>query len=351
MTDTPLRHPATTTVEVGVADAGPRRAPSPRRTRWNRFSFRAVPYLYISPFFIVFALVGLFPLGFTLFISLFDWKLTTTSVSGATFIGLGNYTWELTQDPYFWPALGNTFSIFLISTVPQLAVATFIAVLLDRNLRGKTFWRMGVLLPYIVAPVAIALIFGAVFRDPLQGGLANSFLQIFGLDPVSWRSNRLLSHIAIATMVNFRWTGYNALILLAAMQAVPRDLYEAAAIDGAGAWRRFWSVTLPSIRGTMVFVVLTATMGGLRIFDEPRMFDPTPSGIGGPGGVFRTVALQLWAIGFSSQGQLGRAAAIAWLLFAIILLVTALNYWLTNRISDEEAAVGPRRRRRAGVTR
>ncbi len=341
---------STATVQVDVPAVA--RAPLTRRVRWNRFSAKAVPYLYISPFFIVFAAVGLFPLLFTLFISLFDWKLTTSSVSGATFVGLDNYVWELTQDPYFWPALLNTFSIFIMSTIPQLAVATFIAVLLDRHLRGKTFWRMGVLLPYVVAPVAIALIFGAVFRDPLQGGLANSLLQMVGLDPISWRSNRWLSHAAIATMVNFRWTGYNALILLAAMQAVPRDLYEAAAIDGAGAWRRFWSVTLPSIRGTMIFVVLTATMAGLRIFDEPRMYDTTPGGIGGPGGVFRTVALQLWAIGFSAQGQLGRASAIAWLLFIVILLVTGLNWWLSNRISDEEGAVPRRRRaRRKAVSR
>ncbi len=338
MTNTSRVATATLPVESTV------RAPRSGRVRWTRFSNRAVPYLYISPFFIVFAAVGLFPLLFTLFISLFDWKLTTTSVSGATFIGLDNYVWELTKDPYFWPSLFNTFSIFIISTVPQLVVAMFIAVLLDRHLRAKALWRMGVLLPYVVAPVAIALIFGAVFRDPIQGGLANSLLEVVGLDPVSWRSNRLLSHIAIATMVNFRWTGYNALILLAAMQAVPRDQYEAAAIDGAGAWRRFWSVTLPSIRGTVIFVVLTATMAGLRIFDEPRMYDPTPGAIGGPGGVFRTVALQLWAIGFSAQGQLGRASAIAWLLFIVIMLVTGLNWWLSKRISDDET-IEPRSRR------
>lgn len=339
---------ATATVQVGT----PVGAPRPGRVRWSRFRTKAVPYLYISPFFIVFAAVGLFPLLFTLFISMFDWKLTTSSVSGATFVGLENYVWELTKDPYFWPSLFNTFSIFIISTVPQLVVAMFIAVLLDRHLRAKALWRMGVLLPYVVAPVAIALIFGAVFRDPLQGGLANSLLETIGLDPVSWRSDRFLSHVAIATMVNFRWTGYNALILLAAMQAVPRDLYEAAAIDGAGAWRRFWSVTLPSIRGTVIFVVLTATMAGLRIFDEPRMYDPTPGAIGGPGGVFRTVALQLWAIGFSAQGQLGRASAIAWLLFIIIMLVTGLNWWLSNRISDEDAAAPRgRRARREAVSR
>lgn len=328
------------------AALGTRALPSQPRQRWARFSLKATPYLYTSPFFIVFAIVGLFPMGFTLFISLYDWKMTTRSAEGTPFVGLGNYT-SVLQDPLFWDALRNTVSIFLISTIPQIIVATFLAVLLDRNLRAKTFWRMGVLLPYVVAPVAIAVIFSAIFADPQRGGLANALLGTVGIDPLQWRSNRLLSHTAIAAMVNFRWTGYNTLILLAAMQAVPRELYEAAAIDGAGAWKRFTSVTLPSIRGTMVFVVLTATMGGLRIFDEPRMFDASPGSNGGPGGIFRTVVLYLYQNGFTAQNRLGRAAAIAWVLFFFILLVTALNFWLTSRISDEGTDKLTRKQRRA----
>jgi cellobiose transport system permease protein len=315
--------------------------------------FKATPYLYVSPFFIVFAIVGLFPLAFTAFVSLYDWKLTTQSVDGATFVGLENYKYVLTGNTVFWQSLGNTFSIFLLSTIPQIIAATFIAVLLDRNLRAKTFWRMGVLLPYVVAPVAVAIIFSAIFRDPQNGGLANSVLQLIGLDPIQWKSTRLPSHAVIATMVNFRWTGYNALILLAAMQAVPRELYEAASIDGAGAWKRFVSVTLPSIRGTMFFVVITATMGGLRIFDEARMYDPRPGSVGGPGGVFKTVVLYMYDVGFNgAKGQLGRASAIAWLLFFIILLVTALNFFLSNRIADEGGTAPVRRQtRKKGVLR
>jgi cellobiose transport system permease protein len=332
--------------ESSVAAPGTRPRPSEPRQRWARFSLKATPYLYTSPFFIVFAIVGLFPMGFTLFISLYDWKLTTRSAEGTPFVGFDNYA-SVLQDGLFWQSLLNTFSIFLMSTIPQIIVATFLAVMLDRNLRAKTFWRMGVLLPYVVAPVAIAIIFTAIFADPARGGLANALLDLVGLDPVHWKSNRWLSHAAIATMVNFRWTGYNTLILLAAMQSVPRELYEAAAIDGAGAWKRFTSVTLPSIRGTMVFVVLTATMGGLRIFDEPRLFDPTPGANGGPGGIFRTVVLYLYQNGFSAQQRLGRAAAIAWILFFIILLVSGLNYLLTSRISDEGTSKPTRKQRRA----
>ena len=123
-------------------------------------------------------------------------------------------------------------SVFLLSSIPQLILAIFIAAMLDQNIRAKTFWRMGVLLPYVMAPVAVALIFSNMFGD--KYGLVNTILADLGIPPVMWHSDAFASHIAIATMVNFRWTGYNTLILLAAMQAIPRDYYEAAAIDGAG---------------------------------------------------------------------------------------------------------------------
>ena len=117
-------------------------------------------------------------------------------------------------------------------------------------------------------------------------------------------------------MVNFRWTGYNALILLAAMQAVPREYYEAATVDGANAFRQFWSITLPSLRPTLIFVIITSTIGGLQIFDEPRMFDQT--GKGGAAQQWLTITLYLYNIGWG-EFNFGRAAALAWILFLIIL--------------------------------
>src|SRR5699024_5040200 len=155
--------------------------------------------------------------------------------------------------------------------------AILIAYVLDANLRAKTFWRMGVLVPYIVAPVAVSLIFGKIFAD--QSGVINNLLMGVGLPAIGWHSDALASHVAIATMVNFRWTGYNALIFLPAMQAAPRETYEAAIIDGTNRMRRFVHVTVPMLRPTIIFVVITSTIGGLQIFDEPRMFDT-----GGQGG-------------------------------------------------------------------
>lgn len=305
---------------------------SPRRIAFShtlsRWDVKLSPYLYISPFFILFAIVGLFPLVYTAWVSVHEWNL----IGGqGEFVGLENFAFVL-QQPQFWVALRNTFSIFLISSVPQVIAAVLIAAVLDRNLRGKTFWRMGVLLPYVVAPVAVALIFSNMFGD--QYGLINNVLGRLGLDPIGWHSEVLPSHIAIATMVNFRWTGYNALILLAAMQAIPRDYYEAAMLDGAGIVRQFFSITIPQLRPTLIFVIVTSTIGGLQIFDEPRMYDQF--GQGGASGQWMTITIYLYNLGWG-QLNFGRAAAVAWLLFLIIVIVGLINLALTRAIASNDS--------------
>ena len=296
--------------------------------RLSRIDVRYSPYLYISPFFIVFAIVGLYPLLYTACVSLHQWHL----IGGqGEFVGLKNYVDVLGQER-FGRALGNTFSIFLLSSVPQVIAAIAIAAVLDANLRAKTFWRMGVLLPYVVAPVAVSLIFSKMFAD--QSGAINAILMGWGLDPIGFHSDRLSSHVAIATMVNFRWTGYNALIFLAAMQAIPRDLYEAAIVDGANRWRQFVSITVPMLRATIIFVVITATIGGLQIFDEPRMYDTL--GLGGSDRQWMTMTMYLYEIGWGAQKSFGRAAAIAWILFAIILVIGMANFAITRRIASDD---------------
>ncbi|WP_235020007.1 carbohydrate ABC transporter permease [Ruania rhizosphaerae] len=297
------------------------------RSRLGRWDAKLSPYLYVAPFFVLFALTGLFPLLYTAFVATQDWDLIRNS---GTFVGLQNFA-DVLSHRQFWIALRNTFSIFALSTIPQLIAAVTIAALLDRNLRAKTFWRMGVLLPYVVAPVAVALIFSNLFGDDY--GLINNTLRDLGLNPIGWHTEPLASHVAIATMVNFRWTGYNTLILLAAMQAVPRELYEAAAIDGAGRLRQFLTVTIPQLRATLVFVVITATIGGLQVFDEPRMFDS--GGTGGPDQQWLTVTMYLYNLGWG-QFDFGRAASVAWILFLLIVAFGLVNLAITSRIASTE---------------
>lgn len=294
--------------------------------RVSRWDVKLSPYLYISPFFLLFTITGLFPLVYTAWVSIHNWNL----IGGqGTFSGFENYAFVLSQ-PFFWNALGNTFSIFVLSSVPQVVLAITIAAVLDANLRAKTFWRMGVLVPFVVAPVAVGLIFNNLFAD--QFGLFNEALTSLGLDPIRWHSDSTASHVAIATMVNFRWTGYNALIFLAAMQAIPRDVYEAATIDGAGRFRQFFSVTVPMLRPTVIFVVITSTIGGLQIFDEARVFDQY--GLGGADRQWQTLTMYIWELGWG-QRNFGRASAVAWLLFLVIVLIALLNFFITRRIANQ----------------
>ncbi|MGV8978058.1 MAG: carbohydrate ABC transporter permease [Cellulomonas sp.] len=321
---------------VRNTDRDPRRVGfSQKLGRWD---VKLSPYLYISPFFVLFAVVGLFPLAYTAYVSMHQWHL----IGGeGKFVGFENFAFVV-QQPNFWRALRNTFSIFLLSSVPQVIFAILLAAVLDANLRARSFWRMGVLLPYVVAPVAVSLIFSKLFGD--QSGMINALLNKVGLDAVRWHADVLASHVAISTMVNFRWIGYNTLIFLAAMQAVPRDLYEAAILDGAARFRQFISITIPMLRPTLIFVIVTSTIGGLQIFDEPRMYDQF--GQGGSDRQWMTVTMYLYELGWGSQKSFGRAAAVAWILFLIIVAVGIVNFSITRRIATDSAPKSGRKAKR-----
>ncbi len=325
--------------DTGRAPSRAAPAPSPpRRSRltWRqRLSVADVtwsPYLYIAPFFVLFGVFGLFPLLYTSYLSLFDRDLLDVE---STFVGFENYA-TLLADPQFWNALVNTISIFLLSTVPQVVVAVLLAALLNSRLRLPTAWRVGVLLPYVASLVALGIIFANLFGP--NYGLVNGMLELFGFDRIDWQADRFASHVAIALMVNWRWTGYNALIVLAAMKAVPREVTEAAMMDGAGAVRRFFFVTLPMLRPTLIFVVITSTIGGLQIFTEPKLFDAMPgSNNGGSSNQFQTITLYMYQTAFETQ-HLGYASAIAWVLFLVIIVIAVANFLLTRRLASSGVA-------------
>ena len=321
----PVGDAATAVSPTGAPPDGRRGHRPEWRQRLSRLDVKVTPYVFISPFFLLFLLVGMFPLAYTAWVSVHQWGLLSGQ---GDYSGLENYR-RVLGDRYFWNALRNTFSIFLLSSVPQVIIALSLAGLLDTQLRGRTLWRMSVLLPFVVAPAAVALIFGNVFGD--RYGLVNELLQGIGLDAVRWHVDTLASHVAIASMVNWRWTGYNALIFLAAMQTVPRDVYESAALDGAGRVRQFVSITVPLIRPTVIFVVITSTIGGLQIFAEPRLFDTT--GLGGSDRQYQTVTMYLWELGWRVR-DLGMASAVAWLLFLIIVVIATFNLFVSQRIGS-----------------
>jgi cellobiose transport system permease protein len=310
----------------------PRRAerlpPSPWRRRVYRFDLKASPYLYIAPFFLLFATFGLFPLAYTAWVSLHDWGLLDDT---HTFVGLRNYA-VLLADDQFWNAAGNTFSILVLSTVPQLVAAIGLAHLLNSRLRGQTYFRLGLLLPNVTSVVAVAVIFSQLFGRDF--GLINWLLQQIGAGRIDWQAGTATSHIAISAMIMWRWTGYNTLIYLAAMQAVPKDFYEAATVDGASSLIQLRRITVPMIRPTIIFTVMVSTIYGLQVFAEPQLF-----GGGGPAGIaggndrqFQTLALYLYEHGLRGSYEFGYGSAVAWVMFVIIVIAAAMNYAVVRRI-------------------
>ena len=302
----------------------------PLRPSWRRrLDTKGAPYAFIAPFFIVFAIFGAFPMIYTFWVSLHKWDL----LGANSWVGLGNYT-KLIHDSYFWNAVENTFGMFVLATVPQFVLALLLANTLNRKIRSRTLFRMGVLLPNITSVAAVALIFGVIFARDF--GLANWVLGWFGIDPIDWTSDRWSSWTAISVMVDWRWTGYNALIFLAAMQAIPRDLYEAAAIDGASGRRQFFSITLPQLRPTLIFTSIIAIIGGVQLFTEPLLFNAGSNSIsGGTLGQFQTVTMYLVQNAFS-RFEFGYGAAIAWSVFLLILVVSMINLLILRRISSSE---------------
>jgi cellobiose transport system permease protein len=316
----------------GTGNAGEVVAPRARRKLLRRLDAKLSPYLFISPFFLIFGVFGLFPLGYTAYVSLTDRTLLNPV---SHFIGLHNYA-LLIHDSYFWNAVENTFGIWFLSTIPQLLLALVIAHVLNTQLHARTFFRMSVLLPQVTSLVAVALIFTQLFAHDY--GFVNYALGSVGIHHVYWDAGRFSSWVAISVMVTWRWMGFNALIYLAAMQSIPEELYEAAAVDGARRFRQFVHVTVPMLRPTILFTVIISTIGGLQLFTEAYLFQPTANSVtGGSARQYQTIVMYLYEkfLG-STQFKFGYAAAIAWCLVLLIALFGLVNYFLVSRIRSAE---------------
>lgn len=301
----------------------PPRGPRPRRQRsalLHRLDVRGAPYAFIAPFFVIFAAFSFYPLIYTAWISLHHVELASMNLM--EWVALDNYT-ALWEDERFWNALANTVTIGVISTVPQLLMALGLAHLLNYQLRGSTFFRVAALTPYATSVGAAALVFTMLYERDF--GMINWLLSIVGVDNIDWENNKWAAQTAISTIVIWRWTGYNALLYLAAMQAIPRDRYEAAAIDGASRWQQFRSVTIPGIRSTIVFTIVLSTIGATQLFGEPLIFGQGPNGVtGGAGNQYQTLGLLLYEEGWKNY-QMGRAATVAWVMFLLLILVFVLQ--------------------------
>jgi cellobiose transport system permease protein len=301
-----------------------RRDRPPSRPIRQPLAERIAPYVYIAPFFVIFVVFGLFPLLFTFYVALFDWN----PIGEQTFVGLANFE-RLFNDPRFWNAFANTFGIFLISTIPQLILALGLAHLLNHALlKFANFFRMALLVPYITSVAATALVFAQIFDKNF--GLINWVLGLMGLPAVNFLASQVGSWIVISSMVMWRWFGYNTLLYLAGLQAIPREMYEAASVDGASSWQQFIHLTIPSLRPIIIFTVIMSTIGGLQIFTEPLLVAPESGLTCGGGRQCQTLALFLYEQGFG-QFEFGYGSAIGVALFVIVVVVSLINFFLTTR--------------------
>jgi cellobiose transport system permease protein len=283
-------------------------------------------YLFSAPFFVMFLIFGLAPIIYSIYIAFFNWDALGTQ----EFIGLANFN-ELVADGRFWNALANTFSIWLLSTIPMLIMSIGLAAILHNpSLKGSTFWRTILLVPNITSVLAIAIVFGQLFGRDF--GMINIIIGSLGFEHIDFVQGTIPSHIAIASMIVWRWTGYNALIFLAAMLAIPNELYESAQLDGANKWKQFIYVTLPSLKNTITFVLIVGTIGGLQVFAEPLILGASYNG--GDSRQFSTLTLFLFEQAFVAY-KWGYAAAIGIMITVIVAIVSIINFYITRRLAGD----------------
>ncbi|OES46642.1 carbohydrate ABC transporter permease [Domibacillus iocasae] len=287
-------------------------------------------YLYIAPFFIIFAVIGLYPALFSTFLAFQNWN----GLSPMSFVGLENFKVVL-ADPLFWKSLYNTIVIGLLGTAPQLVIGIILAFLLNLSfLRFRNFFRVTIFMPYITSMVAVALVFSVLFSNH-ESSLANYILGVFGFDPVNWATSEWGTKIAIAVMVFWRWVGYNTIIYLAGIQSIPGDLYEAATIDGASKIQQLMYITMPLLKPFIILTVFFSTVGALQLFAEPTVFL-------GAGAFTRdeamTVVMYLYRDAFKLQ-SFGTASATAIILLIIIVIFSAVNTLLTSGVGRKKRGV------------
>ncbi|WP_207311740.1 carbohydrate ABC transporter permease [Lentzea alba] len=307
----------------------PVRAAAPRTRRRKRSYWPQ--YLAISPFFVIFAVFGLFPVLFSLYLAFHRWN----GLGEMEFVGLDQFRF-LVEDSTFWLALRNTFVIWFLSTVPTLCLALVIAAMLNSTVRFTSVYRIAYFVPNITSLVAVAIFFGAVFSTNF--GLVNAFLQTMGLPAFEWLTDPFGMKIAVASVMTWQWTGYNAIIYLAGMQAIPSDLYEAAKVDGAGPVQTFFRITVPMLRPIILFTVIVSTVNGLQSFTESQVLFGSNTTLnpntGGPGQGALTMVLYFYHQAFDNR-DFGYGAAISWAVFLVIVLFAVINWRLVQRRVSE----------------
>lgn len=275
-------------------------------------------YLFILPSFVGFLVFLVIPILTSLGLSLYSWELLLPP----KFIGLQNFV-TLIQDPLFRAVLLNT-AYYALGLVPlNIVISLGLAVWLNTRLRGLTLYRLAFFLPVVTVTVAVALIWKWMYQPDV--GLINVLLGWLHIRPPNWLGDPTWAMPALILMSVWKGFGYNMVLFLAGLQGIPATIYEAALIDGASDWQRFWRITLPLLSPTMFFAVVMTVISSFQVFDQAYVMTG-----GGPANATNTIVLYIFQNGFQFF-RMGYASAIAWVLFAVIFVITVLQMRLQNR--------------------
>ncbi|MCL2718205.1 MAG: sugar ABC transporter permease [Lachnospiraceae bacterium] len=314
----------------------------------KNFSYAKYGYLFCIPFVVIFLIFSLYPLIFTTSIAFTnrsgpnipgrEYSILTTTVTteaGNTIEKLdpfGNFR-LLMSNMAFRTSLGNTFMIWGINFVPQLLLALLLATWFTSRrskIKGQGFFKIVFYMPNIITAASIALLFRALFGFPL--GVVNDTLILLGFidSPVNFELNTLASRLVIAFIQFWMWYGYTMLIIIAGIMGINPEMYESAEIDGANSLQQFFYITIPNIRTVMLYILITSLIGGLNMFDIPRLYS-----LGGPDGKTQTISLFIYGQAFEGTYRYNLASAASLVIFAIIAILSAVIFYIMR---DKDAA-------------
>ena len=277
-------------------------------------------YLYTAPWLIGFFVLTLYPIVYSFYLMFTDMNLTGVG----KFIGLENLKYAFTDDPLFIKAFINTLKYVVMFVPSSIILAFFVALLLSKKVKGLGFFRTAFYIPYITSGVAVTILWGWIYQKDY--GIINSVLSLFGIKGVNWLGDKNIAMISIVILS--LWTiGNNIIIMLAGIQDIPQSYYESAQIDGAGAIRQIFSITLPLCTPTIYFNLIVTIIAAFQVFQQPLILTN-----GGPLNSTYTAAIHMYNNGFL-YGKMGYASMMAWSLFVVIMVITLVvistsKYWV-----------------------
>lgn len=273
---------------------------------------RLIPYTFILPYIVIFGVFWAWPIVYSIYLSFLDTRGFPWALEWGVNWG------RILRDPFFIQALKNTLLLLLVQVPIMLVLATGLALALNSPLlKLKGFYRFAFFAPVVVGAVAYSAVFRLLFNT--QNGAVNAALTGLGLPRIDWLNNPLPAFMLIVLTVTWRWTGYNAIIILAGLQNIALELYEAAKIDGASPAQQFWRITLPLLRPILLFSLILSVIGTLQLFTEPFLITA-----GGPGNATLTLGVYLYQQGFRSF-NFGYASAIGYAIAAFAVIFSALQ--------------------------